>query len=271
MYSTATRTRASTESIESALRQYCRSWGPVRWRSDVEGIDVRPDPVLATALLLLAAIETDSRIIARKIRAGRVDADPYLHEFLIIWQAEESEHGRALHHLALRHGAVDPQPTRSRLGPADIVGVKAMAHSLPRSLRSTYCTLGAIQEFVALKTYLAVARVAHDPGTGTVLRKIAAQESRHMKFYLTAAHHLLDGHPLRQRVVRTLLSALWAPPGVDLLGERRFVRAFGFLLADQAYVDQVVGVDAFLGRLPGMGGMDLMRRWLQRNGATPGG
>ena len=271
MHSAVTRTRASTESVESALRQYSRSWGPVDWRSDIEGTGVPPDPGLATALLLLAAIETDSRIIARKIRAGRVDNDPYLHEFLIIWQAEESEHGRALHHLARRHGAVDPQPARSRLRPGEVVGIKLMAHTLPLSLRSTYCTLGAIQEFVALKTYLAVARAAHDPGTVAVLRKIAAQESRHMKFYLTAAQHLLDGHPMRQRVVRTLLSTLWAPPGVDLLGEGHFLRAFGFLLDNQTYVDEVVGVDSFLGRLPGMGGMELMRRWLQRNGAAPRG
>lgn len=262
--------RASSRSIAAALDQYCRAWGPIDWRAQVAtDLDVQPDDELAMALLSLAAIETDSRIIARKVRAGRVDDDQYLHEFLIIWQAEESEHGRALDHLARQYGATGTQSARFRLRARELIAIKVTSRLLPMSVRSAYCTLGAVQEYVAMKTYQAVARTAGHSGVGRVLRTIAAQESRHMKFYLTAAQLLLDGHPIRQRLVRAMLQARWAPPGVDLLGEQKFVQAFGFLLKEQSYVDDVVGVDSFAGRIPGMGGMNLMRSWLLKHGAEP--
>lgn len=249
--------------IERALTNYLTNWHPVEWRSRIAPHHSAEGNLhLGEIFLGLSAIETDSRVIARKIRSARLDRSDSLHEFLIVWQAEESEHGRIFEALARKYG-VDAKPTgRTSIGVLNSTFLPLAGTLMPATMRAAYCAQGSLQEFVALQTYLHIAELVEDPPVRMIIRDIARQESRHMKFYLTCANEYLAGSRLIQHLVRKTLEHRWSPPGVDLLGDREFRRIAAPLVNDERYRRRLLDMDAFAGRLPGMGDMGLMARWL---------
>jgi rubrerythrin len=251
-----------TAGLEAALDSYVRRWAPVQWRGDLESVVVDANPAMGLMLAYLGAIETDSRMIARKVRLARVDADEVLHEFLIVWQAEESEHGRLLAGLAKLYGTQETA-RRTRLTLAEWVIARLCGLLVPKSFRALYCTLGSIQEFMALRTYQHVARHCGNATVAGVLRSIAVQESRHMRFYSEGARHYLSGHPMRQRFVRCVLRRFWAPPGQDLLGKDRYAQIFGPLISQWDFYEEARSVETVYTRLPGMRPLGILDRWMR--------
>lgn len=135
---------------------------------------------------------------------------------------------------------------------------------LGAALEATYLTLGATQEFVALTTYRKAADLIDDPNAAVVLRRIAAQEGRHMHFYRKAALVFLD-EPLNAYVASQLIGHLWRPPGIDLLGTTAWPNAFGPLLAYEDYRSRLLHMDQLLQQLPGFHGHHLMENFLMRH------
>src|SRR5487761_86156 len=142
--------------LSELLSQYLANWGPVSWRQELADARFTDDPDLGRAILSLSAIETDSRVIYRKLHIAKLDRRQVIHEFNISWLAEEAEHGRALKCLAAKLGVHETPPDRSaRTSIRSTVSWPslAVARVLGSALEATYLTLGATQEFVALTTY----------------------------------------------------------------------------------------------------------------------
>jgi len=144
--------------------------------------------------------------------------------------AEEGEHSRALRHLARSYGTSDLDIDARRWSrdvrafftwPSLYIG-----RSIP-GLQAAYCTLGAMQELVALATYNHLAHLCADSSAASMLRAIAKQESRHMRFYRKAAEILLSASQAAQRATRILIGNLWRPPGMDLIGRGCYEDIFG--------------------------------------------
>ena len=132
-------------------------------------------------------------------------------------------------------------------------------------MEATYLTLGAIQEYVALTTYRKLADLIDDPQAALVLRRIAAQEGRHLHFYRGAALVFLES-PWHAYVASRILGRLWRPPGVDLLGIAVWLNAFGPLLADEDYRSHLLRLDPLVRRMPGFEDAQLMARFLEQHG-----
>jgi hypothetical protein len=254
--------------LSELLSQYLANWGPVSWRQELADAKLADDLELGRAILSLSAIETDSRVIYRKIHIANLDRRQVIQEFNISWLAEEAEHGRALKCLAGKLGVHEAPPDRSAhisLRSAFSWPSLAVARALGSALEATYLTLGATQEFVALTTYRKAADLIGDPNAALVLRRIAAQEGRHMHFYRKAALVFLD-EPWNAHVASQLIAHLWRPPGVDLLGITAWLRAFTPLLVHEDYRARLLRMDQLVQQLPGFHGRHPMEDFLQRHG-----
>jgi rubrerythrin len=255
--------------LAELLNQYLANWGPISWRQELQHAEFPPqDPVLGRAVLALSAIETDSRVIYSKLHMANLDRRPVIHEFNISWLAEEAEHGRALKYLASRLGINDIPPDRSvRANARSVLAWPslAMARMLGPALEAAYLTLGSMQEFVALTTYRKIADLTDDSNAALVLRRIAAQEGRHMHFYRGGALLFLDVN-WHASVAAQLIGRLWRPPGVDLLGITAWLRAFGPLLEDEDYRTRLLHMDTFLQQMPGFESFHLMEDFLVCHG-----
>ena len=252
--------------LDSLLDQYLRNWGPIEWRLELSRSSPRADISLGRALLALSAIETDSRVIYRKLHIANLDRRRAIQTFNITWLAEEAEHGRALRCLAAKLGVCDDPWTRSRVVVRPLEWpVLAMSRVLGTSLEAAYLALGAIQEFVALTTYRKIADIIEDPPAALILRRIAAQEGRHMHFYRGAALLFLED-PNCAYVASRILRKTWRPPGIDLLGLPTWLASFGPLLEYDDYRARLVRVDSLIRNMPGFEGTSFMTQFLERHG-----
>jgi hypothetical protein len=255
-------------SLSQILESYLKSWGPVQWRH-VEELQLGPHPELGTMLFGLALIEADSLVIRKKLATSRADRRQALLDFITVWLAEEAEHSRALGSLARSCGitAISYEKRSITRDPrAAIAWPALMAASLLPGLSAAYCTLGTAQELVALTTYNYLAKEIPDQSAAAVLRAIARQEGRHMRFYRRSAEVLLADSPAAQRATSVLLGRLWRPPGMDLLGPRSYHDIFRPILTDPRYCGQLLEVDQVLQRLPGLNGISVMAPFLTRSG-----
>lgn len=254
--------------LAKLLNQYLANWGPISWRQELESARLAADADLGRAVWALSAIETDSRVIYRKLHIANLDRRKVIHEFNISWLAEEAEHGRALRFLASKLGITATPPDRSArasIRAALAWPSLATARFLGPALEATYLTLGAMQEFVALTTYRKIADLIGDPNAASVLRRIAAQEGRHMHFYRGGALLFL-AVPWQAYVASQLIGRLWRPPGVDLLGITAWQSAFGPLLDQEDYRSRLLRLDDLLRQMPGFERSCLMQDFLRRHG-----
>jgi rubrerythrin len=251
--------------MEDTLEHYLSVARLLDWRPTVRAAETVCIPNdIARAIAFLSGIETDSRIIRKKLAVGGIDQEPVFQEFLITWMAEEAEHGRALAAIASKAGVAVTLPRRSRFKLWEVGALAGMRAVAPRVVQATYCVLGTSAEFIALSTYTEIARCSENETVKRVLLDISRQESHHMRFYRNVGTALLADDKTAARA-RKLLAAVWRPPGIDLVGEAEHREAFGFLLKRSPFHQQLAKLDRILDQLPGLDGMDLMRRWLERN------
>lgn len=253
--------------ITRLLDNYLTRWGPVFWRH-LTDLSVPSDATLGLMFKALSEIESDSVCVRRKLSATGADFTAELREFIIIWLAEEAEHGRAIDTVARKYG-VTVLPTATKRSnhrsirtfftwPA-LYGARALP-----GVCAAYTALGAMQELVALKTYKKIAELTPAP-VSDLLRDIARQEARHIKFYRGCAEVFLSESRKAQITTRRLLSRLWQPPGTDLLGRGNYEEIFAPVLTQADFQKELLKVDSMLDRLPGLAEMSIMERYLRRN------
>lgn len=220
-------------------------------------------------LYALALIEADSLTMRRRISAIGADRVEELLEFITIWLAEEGEHSRALTQMARMHGfALSTLATRKTTRDLRTLLTWPMLY-IVRELRgicAAYCTLGAVQELIALTTYHHLAAACESSEIRLVLKAIARQESHHMRFYRRAAELFLRDSRAAQRNTRILIERLWQPPGLDLLGPGNYEVIFGPILTDPRYATLMLRVDQVLNRLPGLTGIRVAANYLDAHG-----
>lgn len=255
--------------LRELVDSYTRDWGPVAWRHLEEDEFLCDDPSTGRMLYALALIEADSMTMRQRISAIGADRVEELLEFITIWLAEEGEHSRALTQMAVMHG-FEPSTLATRRPARDLrtLLTRPMLY-LVRELRgicAAYCTLGAMQELIALTTYHHLAADCKSAEIRSVLKATARQESHHMRFYRNAAALFLRDSKAAQRNTRVLIQRLWQPPGLDLLGPGNYEAIFGPLLSDPQYATNMLRVDHIANGLPGMSGIRVAADYLDEHG-----
>ena len=259
-------------SLRQILDVYVRSWGPIDWSSLRNHEPIPSEAKFAPVILALALVEGDFEIIRRKLAATHTDRDEILQEFITIWVAEEGEHSRALKRMAQLFGATEMACDRHRTlrdWRAFVAWPILHLGRLVPGLSAAYCTLGAIQECIAITTYCYLADVIQDLECKQILKQIAVQEARHMRFYRNAAKILLSNSRIWQISTAILIRQLWRPPGMDLLGPRSFTKIFAPLLSDLRYTDALKAVDRVISDLPGLNNVKVMTKFLREVALVP--
>ncbi len=258
-----------TTELRELVDSYTSDWGPVAWRG-LKSSEFRvADGSTGRMLYALALIEADSMTMRRRISAIGADRVEELLEFITIWLAEEGEHSRALTQMARMHGfELSSLATRKATRDLRTLATRPMLYVLRelRGICAAYCTLGAMQELIALTTYHHLASECESTEIGAVLKAIARQESHHMRFYRRAAELFLRDSRAAQRNTRILIQRLWQPPGLDLLGPGNYEVIFGPILGNSSYATRMLRVDQVASALPGLGDIRVAADYLDRNG-----
>jgi len=254
---------------------------------DLTGIDfdrVSEHPLSSAeirCLTYMMDIEAHTVIYLRDLLSTKAANDPDVTAFLSLWVYEEFWHGEALGHFLRAAGVTYPARRTTTIreyasaGKAVVNGLKMLAGKVIGDFVSVHMTWGAMNEISTLAGYQRmIARTQH-PILVDLLGRIIKDERRHFAFYYNQARTRLEGNRRAQRLVRWALGAFWTPVGTGVrpLEETDFVvcRLFG----DDDGLTAVRDMEREMSKLPGLGGMRLMRRArsraLRRAGVTKRG
>jgi hypothetical protein len=193
-----------------------------------------------------------------------ISDDPVVRRFLRAWLDQEVVHAQLLaRFLAASGTAVDPihREPRHRRGAARGRMINQVARRLVGDdFFAVHMAWGAVNELTTLRFYGIVRHRTGSELLRSILRDVMAQEAQHYAFYRRVAIDRLEGNRRGQRIVRWVLRHLWSPVGLGLRTRADADRLMVGLFADRP--DQVVQIDEQINRIPGLAGLDLVRRTL---------
>lgn len=231
---------------------------------------VELDPGVLDTLVYMRDVEgfTDSYVTG--IGAHRTTlADPIIAAFVDVWQAEEAEHsaaiGRFLDHYATQRGVTVPsaQPSPASKIPAYEKIVARIGGPVGRLAAAAHMTWGAANELLTMNGYRMLAgQVETDhPMLADLLRRIAAQESRHYSFYLLQAEWRLASNRLARTVIPRIMDGSWTPVGVGdgYKTSEEFLRVLAVLNASPSSGKLIDRMDRRFAQLPGLERLHIFR------------
>ncbi len=214
-------------------------------------------------------IENHVPLYLSHLLVTRACMDPILTAFLACWNYEELWHGENLGKLLNLYGIeFDTQDriarVRANLGLQNSVSLlSTMAGSwLLKDFSAVYLSIGAINELSTLTGYSALSRKSGHPVLQDLLRRIIKDERRHFAFYYNSAKEWLTGNVKAQRVDRWMLDRVWVPVGKGVKSQEEVDALALYLFDDEQGEEDLLELDAKIGRLPGLGGIKLMSKAL---------
>jgi hypothetical protein len=242
---------------------------------DVTGIawdDVTKHPLSKGDLFCLhymMDIENHVPLYLSHLLVTRACMDPILTAFLACWNYEELWHGENLGRLLNLYGIeFDTQErianVRANLGFQNSVSIfSTMAGSwLLKDFSAVYLTIGAINELTTLTGYGALIRKSGHPVLKDLLSRIIKDERRHYAFYYNSAKEWLGGNQRAQKVDRWMLNRFWVPVGEGVKKQEEVDALAIYLFDDEQGEQELLDIDARIGKLPGLAGIKLMSRAL---------
>jgi rubrerythrin len=252
---------------------------------DLDGIDFDAVPrhplsrEEVRTLTYMMDIETHTVIYLRDLLNTPASHDPDVTAFLSLWVYEEFWHGEALGRFLQaageRFSPERPGVIRRSSGAKGLfspIGMMVAARAL-KDFIAVHMTWGAINELSTLQGYHRVVAKTRHPILVELLGRIVKDERRHYAFYYNQARKRLADNPRAQRLVRWALGRFWAPVGTGVRPQSETDFVVMHLFGDESGRAAVSEMEGELSKLPGLGGMRLMRRALarveQRTGMTP--
>ena len=253
-------------------------------RLDLTGIDfdrVSEHPLSEAeirCLTYMMDIERHTVIYLRDLLSTRAAKDPDVTAFLSMWVYEEFWHGEAIGAF-LRAAGIDYPTARTAeirayadAGKALVNGLKMLAGKVIPEFVAVHMTWGAMNEISTLYGYRQmIARTQH-PILIELLGRIIKDERRHFAFYYNQARARMEGNRRAQRLVRRALGSFWTPVGTGVRPQEETDYVVCRLFGDDDGLATTVEMEQEMSKLPGLGGMRLMRRArnraLKRMGVT---
>jgi hypothetical protein len=214
-------------------------------------------------------IENHVPLYLSHLLVTRACMDPILTAFLACWNYEELWHGENLGRLLNLYGVeFDTQDrianVRANLGFQNSASIlSTMAGSwLLKDFSAVYLSIGAINELATLTGYGALIRKSAHPVLQDLLRRIIKDERRHFAFYYNSAKEWLTGNLKAQRVDRWMLDHVWVPVGKGVKTQEEVDALALYLFDDEQGEEDLLELDAKIGKLPGLTGIRLMSKSL---------
>ncbi len=190
-------------------------------------------------------IENHVPLYLSHLLVTRACMDPILTAFLACWNYEELWHGENIGRLLNLYGIeFDTQDrianVRANLGVQNSLGIlTTMAGSwLLKNFSAVYLSIGAINELTTLTGYGALIRKSGHPVLKDLLGRIIKDERRHFAF------------------------RVWVPVGQGVKTQEEVDALAIYLFDDEQGEEELLELDAMIGKLPGLAGIKLMSRSL---------
>ncbi len=195
--------------------------------------------------------------------------DPLIAAFVEVWQAEEAEHSVAIGRF-LDHYAAQRQVTVAATRPSPTPKVPTYEKVLMRIggpvgtlVAAAHMTWGAANELLTMNGYRMLAEQveADHPMLADLLRRIAAQESRHYSFYLLQAEWRLADSRIARTVIPKIMDGSWTPVGVGegYKTSEEFQRVLAVLNASPSAEKLIDRMDRRFAQLPGLNRLRIFR------------
>src|SRR5579864_7680436 len=214
-------------------------------------------------------IENHVPLYLSHLLVTRACMDPILTAFLACWNYEELWHGENIGKFLNLYGIeFDTQDrianVRANLGVQNSLSLLAtMTGSwLLKDFSAVYLTIGAINELSTLTGYGALIRKSRHPVLKDLLGRIIKDERRHFAFYYNSAKEWLTGNEGAQKVDRWMLERVWVPVGQGVKKLEEVDALALYLFDDEQGEEELLELDAKIGKLPGLSGIKLMSKAL---------
>jgi rubrerythrin len=224
-------------------------------------------------LTYFADIESQTIIYLRDLLRTDAALEPEVTGFLAAWNYEEYFHGRAISRLLAACGDA-PSPPAAVRGLAkfsekiEAFGGALLSRFFRRQFPALYMTWGAINELTTLRGYERIAATTRNPVVRELCLRIAKQERRHFAFYFNSARQRLGRSRVARWLTRTVLRHFWSPVGAGVKSATEVARLVSSLFPGEAARTLAESVDGRIAELPGLDGIDLMRRYTRSLGGS---
>ena len=104
-----------------------------------------------------------------------------------------------------------------------------------------------------------------------LLKRIAAQETKHIAFYASQARDRLEKSKKAQVIARFALSKFWAPVGSTISPDSEVTHVMGHLFAGEEGRKLIRSIDSHIAKLPGMTGLTIVESALDKRGISAEG
>jgi hypothetical protein len=136
--------------------------------------------------------------------------------------------------------------------------------AVTRKFVAVHMTWGAVNELTTLTAYHQMIRKTSHPALVQVLKQIIKDERRHFAFYRAQAKMRLARSARALRLARWVMARLWTPVGVGVKGWSDLNVLVGYLFSDPEGRRAADEMDETIHALPGLNGLRLMRRVIDR-------
>ena len=257
-----------------AIDAFAKTAAPVRWDDLDLPTAFAYQPLSAGALRSLrymSDIESYTICYLRDLLVTPSHNDPDITTFLTMWNYEEYWHGEALAEVMAAHGvptgndhlrAVRTQS--GLLGRFDPMKHWLLAAVIGEDFIATHMTWGALNEWSAHAAYSSLMRIAQHPALTELLTRIIKQETRHAAFYTGQARTRLAASRKAQRIARFALEHAWNPVGSGVMPEPEVEFMLTYLMGGPEGRAEARRMDHKLDSMPGLGGMHLVERALDK-------
>lgn len=209
---------------------------------------------------------TDSYVVGLGAHKNTL-RDPIVAAFLDVWQAEEAAHSRAIDAFLLAYGAatgVDIPAPAVAPGPRVAAYERVLAQlggPVGRLVTAAHMTWGAANELLTMNGYRILADECDHPTLAELLRRIAAQESRHYSFYLLQAQWRLAESRIARTVIARIMDGSWTPVGVGdgYKTSDEFQRVLAVLVSRPESERIIDRMDRRFSQLPGLDRLRIFR------------
>ncbi|MGC0252534.1 ferritin-like domain-containing protein [Pseudactinotalea sp. Z1748] len=195
--------------------------------------------------------------------------------FMTMWNREEFWHGEALAHVLGLHGVNITydylKAKRLKLGWRErLVPVKQsmLGNVLGRDFIAVHMIWGAVNEWSAGAAYKRLAAMEPHPGLAVLLKRIAAQEARHVAFYATQARTRLTGSERARTFARLALRKAWEPVGSSIMDDAEVQHVMSHLFSGPDGRREIDAIDTHIAKLPGMEGLTIVGDAMDARGIT---
>ena len=245
---------------------------------DYDSFRKRPlSPAALRTLRYMSDVESHTICYLRDLLVTPSHKDPEVTAFLTHWAYEEFWHGEALDEVLRVHGMLADyahirevrlaQGIKDRLAP---INQAVAANIIGEDFVAVHMSWGAINEWSAHAAYARMMQREDHPELTKLLKRVQKQETRHLAFYASQAKDRLERSATARKLTRFAMKAFWGPVGSTIEPKRETAFVLNYLMGGPEGAKHIERIDRKMDELPGLYGMDLLRKAVAKFGVGPG-